>query len=110
MAKPPPPPAPAPAFDPVEAGFLDARGKLIEVAAFLDRVERKGRAEDYRVRALQMALGKLSKPDAAGERAGSVLRALSDPTTVPAMRAGAPAAGAWKNEALKRSKQTKAKK
>jgi hypothetical protein len=109
MAKSPPPSASVPACDPVEAGFLDARGKLIEVAAFLDRVERKGRAEDYRVRALQEALGKLTKPDAAAERAGSVLRALSDPTTRPAAHAGAPAAGAWRKEDLNRKTRRKAK-
>jgi hypothetical protein len=110
MAKSPPPSASVPACDPVEAGFLDARGKLIEVAAFLDRVERKGLVEDYRVRALQAALGKLTKPDAVAERAGSVLRALSDPTTMPAAQAGAPAAGAWRKEELKRMPRKKAKK
>jgi len=36
MAKSPPASASVPAYDPVEAGFVDARGKLIEVAAFLD--------------------------------------------------------------------------
>jgi len=95
MAKSPPPSARWPAVDPVEAGFLDARGKLIEVAAFLDRVERHGKADDYRVRALQKALGKLTKPDAPAERAASVLRALSDPTSAPAARAESSAAGAW---------------
>ena len=110
MAKSPPPSASVPACDPVEAGFLDARGKLIEVAAFLDRVERRGRVEDYRVRALQAALGKLTKPDATAERAGSVLRALSDPTTIPAEKAGAPAAGAWRKQHLSGKTQRKAKK
>ena len=109
MAKSPPASASVPAYDPVEAGFVDARGKLIEVAAFLDRAERRGRAEDYRVRALQAALGRLTKPDAAAERAGSVLRALSDPTTKPSAQAGAPAAGAWRTVDLNRKTRRKTK-
>jgi hypothetical protein len=109
MAKSPPPTARAAAYDPVEAGYLDARGKLIEVAAFLDRVERRERADDYRVQALKAALGKLAAPDEAADRAGSVLRALSDPTNKPAERAGAPAAGAWKKEGMKSGKKRKTK-
>jgi len=96
MAKPRPSPSLAPGFDPVEKGFLDARGKLIEVAAFLDRADRHGRSTDYRVKALNTALKKISKPDRSGERAASILRSLSDPSSVPAAKAGAPAAGAWK--------------
>jgi hypothetical protein len=96
MAKSSKRPAPPAAYDPVEAGFLDARGKLIEVAAFFDRVERRGRQGDYRVRALRQALRKLASPDAPRQRAASVLRALSDPSAAPVARAGAPAAGAWK--------------
>jgi hypothetical protein len=87
-------PRSAPVYDPVEAGYLEARGKLIEVAAFFDRAERRGRAGDYRVRALRAALAKLTRPDAPAARAGSVLRALSDRTRAPVPQAGPPAAGA----------------
>jgi hypothetical protein len=105
MAKSALPPASTPGYDPVEAGFLDARGKLIDVAAFLDRAERRGRAGDYRVEALKQALQKLASPDAFAERAASVLRALSDPTALPVAKAGTPATGAW--ETKKRKSFTK---
>jgi len=96
MAKPRTPPSPAPGYDPVDAGFLDARGKLIEVAAFLDRAERRGRLADYRVRALRGALKKLSAHKKNAGRAARMLRAFSDPTAAPGRRAGPPAAGTWK--------------
>jgi hypothetical protein len=107
MAKSTPPPAPAPGYDPIEAGFLDARGKLIDVAAFLDRVERRRRAGDYRVEALKQALEKLVSPDAPAERAASVLRSLSDPTASPVKQAGSPAAGACDKKKLKLPKMGK---
>jgi hypothetical protein len=93
------PPATPPVYDPVDAGFLNARGKLVDIAAFLDRAERRGRLADYRVRALQAALKKLAAAKKNSARAAAVLRAFSDPTTRPAPAAGAPAAGAWKKGA-----------
>ena len=39
--------------DLVELGFMDARSKVIDVAAFLDRVQRAGQDEDYRVKELK---------------------------------------------------------
>jgi len=96
MAKPRPPSSPLPVYDPVDRGFLDARGKLIDVAAFLDRVERHGKLLDYRVRALQGALKKLSVHKQNSARTAAVLRSFSDPTSAPARRAGSPATGAWK--------------
>ena len=61
--------------------FLDARGKLIEIAAFLDRVERATGKEDFRAKAFRQAVRELGgkKP----RRAEKVLLALSDPTTKP---------------------------
>lgn len=61
--------------------FLDARGKLVEVAAFLDRVERATGQEDFRAKAFRRAVRELGgkKP----KRAEKVLLALSDPTTKP---------------------------
>jgi hypothetical protein len=61
--------------------YLDARGKLIEIAAFLDRVERGTGKEDFRADAFRKALRELSgsKP----RRAEKVLLALSDHTTEP---------------------------
>jgi len=103
MAKAKPPAAPAPAYDPVDAGFLEARGRLVDLAAFLDRVERRGRLGDYRVQALQRALRKLTAPEGRAERAASVLRALSDPSSAPVPKAGAPASGAFDKAGAKSS-------
>lgn len=65
----------------VDLGFLDARIKLIDIAAFLDRVERHGQSGDYRVVALRAALGELNS-DSQG-RARRVLEALSDRSEEP---------------------------
>lgn len=74
--------------------FLDARGKLVEIAAFLDRVERASGREDFRAKAFRKAVRELGakKP----RRAEKVLLALSDPTTKPIPAATTKAAcGAW---------------
>ena len=73
--------------------FLDARHKLIEVAAFLDRVERAGGKEDYRMKAFRVAVAKMVR---GRQKAKDVLVALSDPTTKPIPAATAKtASGAW---------------
>ena len=74
--------------------FMDARSKLIDLAAFLDRVDRAEGESDFRLDALRMALENLHRntPD----RAKSVLDSLSDPTTEPIEKApGKGAVGAW---------------
>ncbi len=74
--------------------FLDARGKLIEIAAFLDRVDRASGPADFRLDCFRAALHHLaaSEPD----RARHVLLALSDPTEEPVAKApGKGALGAW---------------
>lgn len=74
--------------------FLEARGKLVELAAFLDRVERGEGADDFRLKSFRDALRHLSveTPD----RAARVLNALSDPTSQPIPHAhGKGAVGAW---------------
>lgn len=74
--------------------FMDARCKLIEVAAFLDRVGRAEGEADYRLAAFREALGRLT--DISPERTDAVLMALSDPTDMPIEVApGKGAAGAW---------------
>jgi len=74
--------------------FMDARCKLIELAAFLDRVDRSEGEADFRLPALQTALSALAA-DQPG-RARSVLMALSDPTEQPLNAApGKGACGAW---------------
>jgi len=73
--------------------FLDARHKLIEVAAFLDRAERAPGKGDFRLEAFRAALGKLNGKQK--EKARLVLLALSDPTKEPiAVAAGKTACGA----------------
>ncbi|MBK9138328.1 MAG: hypothetical protein IPM17_06120 [Verrucomicrobia bacterium] len=74
--------------------FLDARCKLIEVAAFLDRLDRAEGEADFRLPAFRDALRVLSsdRPD----RALQALMAFSDPTTEPVPKApGKGAVGAW---------------
>jgi hypothetical protein len=74
--------------------FMDARCKLIELAAFLDRVDRASGEADFRLQAFRDAMRHLA--DGQPGRAESVLRALSDPTTEPvAQAAGKGAIGAW---------------
>ena len=74
--------------------FMDARSKLIDLAAFFDRVERADGAADFRFAALKEAIAALSASGAG--RARSVLMTLSDPTTDPIAKApGKGACGAW---------------
>jgi hypothetical protein len=70
--------------------FVDARSKLIDLAAFLDRVQRAEGEDDFRMKAFQQALGELKnrKP----ERAKRVLLTFSDPTTRPIPKATTKAA------------------
>lgn len=74
--------------------FIENRAKLIDIAAFLDRVERSEGEADFRFAAFQAALKELSRGKA--ERAKNVLLSLSDPTTDPIPTATTKAAcGAW---------------
>ena len=78
----------------VDHGFIPIRAKLIEVAAFLDRVDRHRVANDFRCVALREAAALLV--DGKGERARRILEKLSDPTTEPeAVSSGKAALGAW---------------
>jgi hypothetical protein len=74
--------------------FMDARSKLIDLAAFIDRVERASGEDDFRMKAFREALGELSKNNR--EKAKQVLLKFSDPTTEPIPAATAKGAvGAW---------------
>jgi len=61
--------------------FMEARAKLIDLAAFMDRVERGTGDEDFRMAGFRKALAELNgtKP----ERTKQVLLSLSDPTIEP---------------------------
>jgi len=76
------PPQPAKIAD---LSFMDARFKLIEIAAFLDRVQRAGQDGDFRVQALKKAIQHLS--GAESNRAKKVLLSFSDPTLEPIAKA-----------------------
>lgn len=74
--------------------FLEARHQLIEVAAFLDRVDRGDGEADFRLAAFRDAVRHLA--DDGSGRAKAVLMSLSDPTREPVPRApGKGAIGAW---------------
>ncbi|MBL9169576.1 MAG: hypothetical protein JNN07_17685 [Verrucomicrobiales bacterium] len=74
--------------------FMDARARLIDIAAFLDRLDRASGDADFRLAAYRQALQELTgvEPD----RAKRVLLSLSDPTVEPIPAApGKGAVGAW---------------
>jgi len=74
--------------------FMEARAKLIDLAAFLDRVDRADGEDDFRIKAFRRALAEL--PKSGPQRAKQVLLSLSDPTTEPIQKATTKgAAGAW---------------
>ena len=79
----------------LDQDFVDARSKLLDVAAFIDRVQRAEGEGDYRFRAFQEAVKEVLLPEP--DRARAVLLAFSDPTTEPLEHAtGKSASGAWK--------------
>jgi hypothetical protein len=74
--------------------FMDARHKLIDLAAFLDRVDRSEGEDDFRIQAFREAMQHLGSGDK--DRAAKVLMTFSDPTTEPIPAATTKAAcGAW---------------
>jgi len=79
------PTCPMPRDKVVDRYFMEHRAKLLDVAAFLDRVDRSDAPadadDDFRVEALQRAIALLI--DEKGERAKRVLELFSDPTETP---------------------------
>lgn len=74
--------------------YMDARARVLDLAAFLDRLDRAEGAEDHRLRSLRAALALLA--DGKPERARRILESWSDPTPDPIPAAGAKGAtGAW---------------
>ena len=73
---------------------MEARAKILDLAAFFDRVQRAPGADDFRLTALRQSLA-----DLATGGTGLAERTLvrwSDPTTEPAAAAGGKgAAGVW---------------
>ena len=79
------PTCPMPREKVVDRYFMEHRAKLLDVAAFLDRLDRSEAPadadDDFRVEALQRAIALLI--DEKGERAKRVLELFSDPTETP---------------------------
>ncbi len=74
--------------------FIEARHKLIDVAAFLDRAARAEGVDDFRMKAFHQAMEELSKDEP--HAAKRVLLAFSDPTQEPIPTATTQGAcGAW---------------
>ena len=65
----------------VDLQFIDARSRLIDLAAFLDRMDRHGHVGDYRVVELKRAISEVTKNEPG--RARRVLEALSDHSAEP---------------------------
>ena len=82
--------------------FLENRNRLLDIAAFLDRLERSSDGEepgsDFRIRAFRKALQELMS-DKPG-RAARVHMILSDPTAQPRERLDCKAAYGAYNPAL----------
>ena len=65
----------------MDLSFLEIRGKALEVAAFLDRLDRYEGEEDFRIDALRQALPLLLSKEPG--RAQAFLEALSDQSREP---------------------------
>jgi hypothetical protein len=78
-----PQPSPLAASQLVDEYFIENRNRIIEVAAFLDRLDRADPAiaMDFRVRALADAIGVLG--DAGPDRVRRIQMLMSDPRTEP---------------------------
>jgi hypothetical protein len=78
------PSCPAPRSKVIELYFMEHRAKVLDLAAFFDRLDRAGDdigREDFRITALREAIGILL--DGKGERARRVLEHFSDPSDQP---------------------------
>ncbi len=70
----------------IDEYFIENRTRLLEIAAFLDRLDRADPAnagQDFRMKAFAEAVEALSGP---GERLTRIQLVLSDPTTGPLER------------------------
>lgn len=98
-----PPPLPLSRRQVVDRYFLEHRAKILDLAAFLDRVDRarddredggEDAGEDFRMRSFRAAIALLL--DGEPERARRILDLMSDPSTEPIPTAPMKGAtGAW---------------
>jgi hypothetical protein len=78
-----PTPSPLGPRELVDEYFIENRTKLLEIAAFLDRIDRADpgyAARDFRMKAFAEALAGLGRP---GSRLDYIQQLLSDPREVP---------------------------
>ena len=78
--------------------FIENRARMLDIASFLDRIDRYEGADearaDYRYKAFARIIELLGQPG--GQRTRAIQLALSDPTTEPIESAlGLKAWGAW---------------
>ncbi|HMP89836.1 MAG TPA: hypothetical protein PJ991_06530 [Kiritimatiellia bacterium] len=74
--------------------FMDARSKILDIAAMMDRMDRSGGADDFRWHSFLAALHLLN--DDRPEKTRRILENFSDPTLTPLDTApGKGASGAW---------------
>jgi len=71
----------------IDLYFMDARCKLIEIAAYQDRVDRHEGTEDFRHAAFLEALQAMQNPAPDQTRVQAVLHSLSDDSTKPMEKA-----------------------
>ena len=64
--------------------FMDSRAKLIDIASFLDRLDRMEGEADFRHPAFLEALAAMQNPPAGKTRVQAVLESLSDHSEEPA--------------------------
>ena len=93
--------SPMKAIDVLDLYFIENRSRILDIASFLDRIDRYEGAEeakaDYRYQAFVKIIGLLGEPGQG--RTKAVQLALSDPTTEPLDSAlGLKAWGAWQGE------------
>ena len=78
----------------LDLDFVEARHKLIDVGAFLDRVARAEGVDDFRMEAFRRALQETCKQEP--HAAKRILLTFSDPTHQPIAAATSQgASGAW---------------
>ena len=82
MLKPATPPSAAALLD---QDFIAMRARLLEIAAYLDRLDRAGGTDDFRLSAFRAALKELSS--ASPERTRRILEQWSDQSREPIAKA-----------------------
>ena len=73
----------------IDAYFLEHRAKVLDIAAFLDRIDRsqnKSKEQDFRIKALKECISELQT--SGPNRAERILLLLSDVTKGPIEKAG----------------------